>query len=47
MNKQNLLLERIELLLLLFCVLTTLLYFISDPEDPVAVWRKLVDQFEN
>ena len=25
---------------------TSLLYLIGDPEDPVAVWKKLADQFE-
>ena len=25
---------------------TTLLYLISDPQDPVVVWRKLAGQFE-
>jgi len=25
---------------------TSLLYLISDPQDPVAVWGKLADQFE-
>ena len=24
----------------------SLLYMIGDPEDPVAVWKKLVDQFQ-
>ena len=25
---------------------TTLLYLISDPQDPVIIWKKLADQFE-
>ena len=29
-----------------FCQLTSLLYLVGNPEDPVVVWKKLADQFE-